>query len=367
MARSYFGHIEYVSKGVYRIHWQAGRDADGKRRKRSKTVRGTRRAAEIALAAEAPNGGGPEGVTWRELWEAVVEPTLGGLADKTAFEYRRLWEREIEPVLGGMRLSDTNRKAAQAFLSGVESPSVQRACYRLVRKMANMAVAEELMPSCPVDRLTKLKPCRRRRKELVETCDVAWFMGLAAKSKYEAVLLFELGGGLRHEEACALEWEDVSFRDGHLSASVTKAVVMVGGRAVRKETKNQGSVREVVVGEPFASRLRAIGDGRKGRVSGPGAPSPASITQNWHRLCDRMGERYVRPSWLRSSFATIHGEAGTPDSVVAGIMGHSDGTTKGAHYQRVTALAQIEAQGRLAEHLFRFNPSLGIESPGETV
>lgn len=54
---------------------------------------------------------------------------------------------------------------------------------------------------------------------------------------------------------------------------------------------------------------------------------------------------------MRSSYASMMGEALAPDSVVSGNMGHSDGTTKGAHYQRVTMRAKCAAAGLLADLL----------------
>jgi hypothetical protein len=49
------------------------------------------------------------------------------------------------------------------------------------------------------------------------------------------------------------------------------------------------------------------------------------------------------------------GEAMVPDSVVSGNMGHSDGTTKGEHYQRVTMRAKCMAADMLAESLSEFD------------
>lgn len=45
----------------------------------------------------------------------------------------------------------------------------------------------------------------------------------------------------------------------------------------------------------------------------------------------------------------LDGEAMAPDSVVAGNMGHSDGTTKGTHYQKVTMRAKCMAPDLLAD------------------
>lgn len=68
----------------------------------------------------------------------------------------------------------------------------------------------------------------------------------------------------------------------------------------------------------------------------------------------RNGVPYVTEKDMRSSYATMMGEAMAPDSVVAGNMGHSDNTTKGTHYQRVTTRAKCMAADLLAESLEDF-------------
>lgn len=50
MPRSNFGTIQYVSKGKYRVWWEAGRMDDGKRKRASKIVNGTKDDAELYLA-----------------------------------------------------------------------------------------------------------------------------------------------------------------------------------------------------------------------------------------------------------------------------------------------------------------------------
>lgn len=370
--RSYFGHIKRTGHETYRIWWDAPRDPDGKRNQRTVTVHGTRADAETALARARIGLMGADGsCLLRDYWAASVEPTLPDLAAKTSHEYSRLWNRELAPRLGGLPLGSIDRAAAERALNDIESPTVQRAAYRLLKKVLNMAVRDGAIASHPVDRYIRLAPHRKLYKELVEAPDVAAWMDGVRGSKYEPVLLLELGGGLRVEEACALVWHaDVSplAMGGrtYVSADIRRALVPVaGGGRILKATKTEGSERRILVGEPFASRLIELMPEQPAPLcaarpfgGGEAVPedftSPVTITHNYRAWCKRRGMRYVCPKNLRSSFATLHGEAGSPDSVVSGIMGHTDGTTKGRNYQRVTLRAMAAAADGLAAYLDGF-------------
>ncbi len=367
MSKSRFGTVQHMGADKYRIFWTAPQN--GGKARFSKVIHGTRDDAETALARARIGLLGADGsCRLRDYWAASVEPTLPDLAAKTAHEYARLRQRELEPRIGALPLGAIDRAAAERALNDIESPTVQRAAYRLLKKVLNMAVRDGAIASHPVDRYIRLAPHRRLYKELVEAPDVAAWMDGVRGSKYEAVLLLELGGGLRVEEACALVWHaDVSplAMGGrtYVSVDIRRALVPVaGGGRILKATKTEGSERRILVGEPFASRLMELMPEHPAPLcaarpfaGGEPAPedftSPVTITHNYRTWCKRRGMRYVCPKNLRSSFATLHGEAGSPDSVVSGIMGHTDGTTKGRNYQRVTLRAMAAAADGLAGYL----------------
>ena len=118
-----------------------------------------------------------------------------------------------------------------------------------------------------------------------------------------------------------------------------------------------------MIGEPFASRLLEICEGEGPVCAGPRPwsgeelseghfSSPTTVTHNWRDWCSRKGVAYVRPGDMRSVFATLHGEAGTPDSLVSMAMGHADGgSTKARNYQQRTRRALMVAADSLADYL----------------
>lgn len=371
MTRSHFGAVQRLGKDRYKISMEDGRWPDGRRRRKTKTVRGTRAQAEAELAAMLGRGM-PKSTTWREFWDTVVEPQISTLSPKTAHEYRRLWARELAPRIADDPVSEMDWNRANDVITSVHAPSVQRSAGRLLRKICNMAMRDRgrLLAANPVDRAIQYAPLRKRRKKLVLSEDVGAFLAAIRGLKYEPLIIAELGAGLRPEEARALLWDDVAPFElkgsTYCAMNVDKALTLVGNVPVLKSTKNAPSERVAVCGEPFASRMLEIAEGKTGPLCPSGAPydadrpeawytSPATIAHNWRQWCSRNGVEHVTDENMRSSYATMMGEAMVPDSVVAGNMGHSDGTVKGEHYQRVTMRAKCMAADMLAESLSDFD------------
>lgn len=377
MARSKFGHVETRQRGVHRIHWVE------KGKKESKTVRGTVKEAreelhriEIGLLKPGASD------TFDGYWIGAVEPTLPNLAPKTRLEYKRLYWREISPRIGGSRMRDATWRSLQSrVIDDIASPGTQRSVARVLSKMCNMAVRDEVISSNPCSARFEYGKATRREKNIVDTTTVAAFLSDVRGIKYEPIILLMLGGGLRMEEASALRWEDISewrYRErAYAVVSISKTIVMAPRKTFQDFTKTPESCREMVVGDPFASRLLELSRGKSGPVvpSGadavPGAPeaeytAPGTSSQNWSKWVRaencrrnlgreaeasdgvaplhrgrRVGEAlpdipYVRFGDMRTCWSTMQAEAGSPDSVVSLAMGHTDGTTRGSHYMRST-------------------------------
>lgn len=362
MARSRFGSVKRLGTDHYHVFWTEA----GKRR--SKRIRGTRDDALAFLAARQMEAGGEvQDMTWGSYWAVAVEPSFDGLAAKTVGEYRRTWNRELAPRIASCMVGDTTWRQAERVLGSIAAPTVQRAALRLWRKMCNMAVRDGLLDRNPVDGTIKTKPHVKREKVLVTAEDMGEWLGEIDGLKYEPLFLMEVGGGLRHEEACAMTRENVSRYEAYGSVyalvKIERGLVTVNGAKVLKGVKNEHSVREVVIGEPFASRLlelcEGVGPVCAGTVPCDGGDyraenfaNPATVTHNYRYWCRRHGVTYMRPGDMRSAFATLHGEAGTPDSLVSLAMGHADGgSTKARNYQQRTRKGLVVAADSLAEYL----------------
>lgn len=354
-----------MDKDKYRVFWSE----EGKRR--SKVVDGSRGDAEAYLAG-VYGGKLPPGTTWDQFWKAKVVPSMDELAERTRHDYNWLWDTYLQPVIGSEAVRDMDWERANEVVATVDAPSTQRYCGRLLKKVCRMAVRDKahLLKSNPVVAMT-YKPLKHRPKHIVEAPDVAAFLAAIEGSKYEPILLALLGAGLRPEEADALLWEDVSeYRlagRAYCAIRVERALTVVGGKRILKDAKNTGSERTAVVGEPFASRLLALADGKSGplcegryrrgdEVNVSWFTSPATITRNFGTWCKAAGRRfpYTCQEHMRSSYATLAAEAMVPDSVVEANMGHVGSTVKARHYQQATMRSKCMAADMIAEYLEGF-------------
>lgn len=336
MSKAVSGTVMYVSEGVYRVFWGTGRDDRGKRKRQSKIIHGTRHDAEAFLAKQAAHGYRvSKAVRWSAFFDACVRPTFERLAKKTVEGYEYQWRHCLEPRIGTKFVRDTDWRTVNEVLAEIESPTMQRHAFAVWRKACNIAVLEGVLMTNPCTRATQMKPYRKPQPPIVT--DVPGFMAAIRGIKYEAALLVMLGGGLRLEECCGLTWRDLRpvLHGGskYVHVSVKRAVTTAYNQPVEKETKTASSERTVVIGEPFASRLEELRDGHGVRLV---QCAPTTFTHNWRDWCHRHDLEYVRPKDLRASYATLCGEAGCLDSLVAMQMGHTDGTTKGRNYQRQT-------------------------------
>ena len=114
MARSMFGHIEWLGGDRYRVFWEAGR-VNGKRRQRSKVVRGTRDDAEIFLAKKRIESGRHDAIddiTIGNYWEVWYHPLLedlyaaGEMALGTIRNYESNWRKHLAPIFADDIMQD---------------------------------------------------------------------------------------------------------------------------------------------------------------------------------------------------------------------------------------------------------------------
>ena len=353
--RSHFGAIQYLGKNRYRISVEGERNPDGKRTRRSKVVRGSRRDAENALAVMRLEAGQPPeaGMTVSEYWELVYRPSLGVLAPSTVNGYERIWKRYVRDLFGGSKLCDLKARLIESKLSSIPAPGEQENAYKLMRQIVNLAYRDELIADNPFSR--KIRRARKRAYEPpVLTLEMVSDWCDAVKgTRFEAVLLCMLFGGLRREEAAALYWDDVAFDSGFAIISVDKALTEVSGKKVAGPTKTPRSERTVFVSGYASDRLSSLA------LQGPMVPlcadrtghrmSPDKITKEYKAMMPP--DLYVPPRNLRTSYATIQQALGTPDSVISRTLGHTNLKVDYGHYFASNQTAYMAAAKALGDSL----------------
>lgn len=365
MTRSQFGCVRRLDEGRYRVYWSEGVGDDGKAVRRSKVVRGSRRDAEMFLAARALDAGNAElyadSMTLEEFWAMEYARDIERLAPQTQDSYRRVWERHVRPLFGSDDMGATRARDIERRLLTLPSPGAQVNAYKLLRQMYNRAYDIELIRENPMSRRIRIDKQRKREPEVYTAAELPAVLEAVEGDFVEPFVILGLMAGLRREESTGLRVGDFSFRDEETVTGKRKAAYiaiqrtaqLIGGEVVVGKTKTDRSERTVVVVGRCAERLETYvsrcSDWLNERDGSCG--DPERVAQRWKRLCARKGIRYVPMKNLRTTYSTIQAQIGTPDTLVSMMMGHAQLGTRYRHYMGANvdgAVAAAVSMDRMA-------------------
>ena len=373
------GQIEKRGDGAYRLRWFEGRK-NGKRVYGSKTVHGTRKAAEKALRevlSRADRGYAVPSPSRLPTLREYVDTWKGGeaaakLRPRTLEDYLDKLERHVLPKLGDARL-DTIRTAR------IELEVVKPLREAGKHRTAGLTVAalSKVMRSAAKDPTLGLygNPCsgveigagRKRKVEPLNADERAAFREAIRGRSHEALFLLLMGTGLRPGEARALGWEHLDLGagvvrversvddEGRINAPKTEK----GRRAVPLPPEVRQVLRELHLraGRPesglvFADRKGGVLDARNllRRHFRP-ALERAKVGPEEKRL-EAARVKELRLYDLRHGFATAALEAGADVRTTADLMGHANTRMTMEVYQHVSDARKREAAERIGSRLF---------------
>lgn len=352
---------------VYRIrYWAEG--PDGYRR-RSRTVRGTRRDAERARAElMLAHGDDAPCPTVGEAWARWALPAYerrveaGDMAAQSLAQFRSSWARHVAPRWADVPCDAVRPLAVQQWLDGMGRGPATRAL-EVLRPTLDYAVRYGCVQTNPF-RERYVMPSRATMEahdKAVWTLDElgGLWRDAALGAWWEAAFLLSAFAGLRVGEALAVRADDLGAveRDGLRAVTVTVARQMPNhGKVASDRLKTPQSARTVCVPGRAGARLESIAaaslsDGRDGWLSGDGLGSPNNqvrFNRAWARALSDAGlERHPLRN-LRNSFQTnARWVLGVPPWILEPIMGHVGGGVTGQYYDRpsgdMLALAIAEA------------------------
>ena len=278
------GSIEKRGKNSYRLVCLAGYDLQGKPIKKTKTIHGTKKEAEIELAkfvADVQNGMLVEGKSLKfseftEIWKR--DYASKELAPSTYKRYCRILETRLLPYFGHfyinkikptdimhfydllsrdtqlVRKKDNNGKKTLKPLSG----KTILEHHRLLRAMLHKAVYWQLIVANPAERVQPpkaRKPKRRsyddeQTKLLLESLELL----SSEDTKYKVAIILTVFTGVRLGELMGLEWTDVDFKNGIISINRSSQYLSDMG-VFTKVPKTESSIREIAIPEFIISLL----------------------------------------------------------------------------------------------------------------
>ena len=355
--RNQSGSITKLDDNRYRVSVELP-TINGKRKRASRVVRGTYHDAEIALAQlkldNAQHVDRHRAWTVGEFWQAVYLPTLDHLKPRTKSGYISDYTRLVEPLFSPVELDSLTPSFIERQLWTIESPGSQRAAFKLLRQIVNYAYGEQHTDNNPFLRHIRLKPLPKKPIRTYTPDEQRTLLDAMRGEHIEPVILAMLCGGLRVEEACALYWRDLSFRDGRCYISIDKAYLLVDNKPVEQPTtKTTDSKRIAVISGYAAQRLGAIRADLRPGLSTPlvsnrkGARMrPDVIRARYNVIVERAGlPRDVPLKNLRHTFASSLHALDIPDAAISHALGHDNLSTAYNHYL-AAEVAQFE---RLAD------------------
>ena len=359
--RSAWGSLTRVDSQTWRIrYWASG--PDGYKR-RSKTVRGSRKDAERArselMLAHSDDAPCPTvGEVWRTYalptWERMVGD--GDLAAQTLAVRRSAWNRHVAPTWDAVQCDGVRPLAVQQWLDTLNYSQAKISMF-VLRAVMDYAVRYEYVAHSPM-RERYVMPSKStidRRDAGVWTLDELGEVWRAVRGEwFEAAYLLAAFGGLRVGESLGVRSDDVTAAvvDGQTLAMVCveRQVMNVGGR-VSDALKNEQSRRTVAIPGRAGARLLALASAADGYLTGDGFGGPTKqriLKESWHRAQDAMDARLVHPFQnLRNSWQTnMRWSLRLPPWLIEPMMGHRVEGVTGMHYDRPDAEMFAEAVAR---------------------
>jgi integrase len=368
------GGVTPMRPGVWRVDLELGRDPiTGRRRRVARTVKGTRRDAETALAKlklADHDGRLSKGTSARsvsdvfELYQDAVDSGVIELAPRTRVTTRSAATTMAAVVLpeggtfGDVRLSVLSWQHIEHVYAAMRAGGLGvawiRRCATVLSMSLELARKRGLIDRNPSKDATRPRTARTKpyspsadevRALLARACEIDPDHG-------DAVLVL-VSTGMRKGELLALRWQDVNFdaNELHVSAAITDGGRGVG--VVRKDTK-RSDWRDVPLTQGAVAALRRQWERRSsflGMEPSPGQyvfPSDADGTMptrpdtfSDHWVTARSDSK-VTLQQLRHFAATTMLDAGESYRTVAELLGNSENTLR-LHYDGRTDVGKRRA------------------------
>ena len=352
------GRIRRRSSGHWELTADAGKDANGKRRRRSETFKGSKREADRRLrefVAEVEAALEQERTLSRRHTWTVSEWLYKWLHERVeikgklaTFErYEGIARIHLVPGIGHIELAnlsplDINDALGKLVKNGQYTRTAELA-YTVLSGAMKYAWDLEQIDVSPMGRVAMPRAPRRR----VDPPDVERVQNLLRLAEDEDHYLFvflnlDARTGMRRGEMMALRWENVNLEEGYLL--VVESAVKTHSEGVRLETtKTERGERRIdldrrmveLLAEQKERQQAWVDKEPSGRIDKglvfPGADGDWMKPQNMLRHLKELGARVGTPDItfhkLRHFHATIALDQGNNPVVVSRRMGHSKVST----------------------------------------
>lgn len=347
MGRPAKGYKKELSPGVWKVQASATTGRTGRRRKLTRTVRGTEADANAALVRLQDELGrcpaaGDELTLDQWFWGHFMPEKRSSRTRATCAGYESDYRAHIAEDLGWMDLNDIDNLVVQRWVNGLP-PQSAPSYVKTLRAVLNSAHFSHVMleqPMGPGYHYSLPRGRDTRPGDVWTAAEVGECLTKLRGHRLFPVWAVMVGAGLSRSEALALDWEGLSWTDvlGVDGQPHHTAVVSVEGAYTAqdgmKDTKNDRRRRRVPLVPPFSDALwECRGKGPICQsVKSDGKPTGKRLTPRyvpglWRSLFDKgkplEGMRFVHLGRMRATYSTLMQQSGVDLSVINAMQGRS--------------------------------------------
>jgi integrase len=324
------GHLQQRGESTWRLHAFIGLDSNGHRRYGSKTFHGTKKQAEMALAAFVTDVAkdrnatvAAEPITVSQTLTKWLDSKKAQLSPATTDRYK-VAIKHVDPLLGSMKVARLRPHHiedlyGELVAQGQSGSSIRKLHWAMRQSLAwahrrgyTSIIATEGIELPPLNAKEIEPPTSDNVRKVIETL-------LDKDPDWGTLVALVAWTGCRRGEVAGLHWEDVDFTQSNLL--IRRSVVTIPGGVQVKGTKT-GDIRRIAIGTRTVKLLKAHrkrSDKRARDCGGtiePSAyifsPDPASvrpynpytITRTFVDACKSAGVPPMRMHDLRHHSAT---------------------------------------------------------------
>lgn len=370
--RTQRGTITRLPNGKWRL--RVSRTVNGVRRTKSRTISGTKRAANAALTKmlaelDAGHVAFAPHMTFKEFFDKwLVESLRRRVSPRTERGYSDAARLYLIPEIGHLRLSaiqhDTIQRIYNRLTDTGYSPATVRYVHAVLSASLKDAVRQQLLTTNPAAHVSLPKRNTQRTFRALTVDELRRFLEASASSNHHALYALLAETGMRPGEAFALSWDHVSLTNRVLVVERSVSVDAEGSPML-KSTKS-GRTRRIAFGEQLAAILR------QHKAATQHVPNPLGLVfpridgslihprnfsrNDFKRTLKRAGlPTDVRLYDLRHTSATLGLAANLHPKVVSERLGHASIQLTLDTYSHVVPHLQEEAGETLAQTIYSNN------------
>lgn len=370
------GYLSKRGKDSWTLQISAGFDPlTGKRRRITRTVKGTKAEAQRALTqlqAQIDSGVDlpPGKITVADVLDRWLKThALQNCAPRTYRRYEGLIRVHVTPVIGNLPLAKLRAPHIQAVHQHVLDAGCSNRtalhAHRVLHTAFAHAVRWQLLSRNPCDSVQAPRP-ERFEIPAIEPEQVRALFSAADSTPYGTLVNVAVLTGLRLSELLGLRWQDTNLESRTLFVRQTCQWHSRDGFMFR-QPKSYRSIRPVSIAPTTAERLRqhrvaqleqrlAAGsvyqDNELVFSDAIGRPiHPSTLRLAWKRITRTAGLPRLRFHDLRHASATLMLQQGIHPKVVQERLGHSTINITLDTYSHVLPSLQVDAAEQLDDLL----------------